>query len=246
MQIDNQHLLFAYQNFATRLEEVKEYIAHVQLIADMNIPILLDKHLPNQQYIPISRDLQKTLRASTYLLLYNLMESTMSEAINAIHETIKDEQRDILELSEKLHRVILKSFQRGLTESKIGEYAKSNQDIRKNLLDLGYDKQRLFSGNIDCVIIDDYCKRYGFQTYPYKKDGTIALQWKADIIKNIKKKRNALAHGSLSFAECGKEMVVDTIPDDLDNVYAVLMAVFNGLNRFLNTQQYLRNPPQQT
>lgn len=170
----------------------------------------------------------------------------MSEAINAIHETIKDEQRDILDLSEKLHRVILTSFQRGLTESKIGEYAKTNQDIRNNLLDLGYDKQRLFSGNIDCVIIDDYCKRYGFQAYIYREDGTTPLQWDPEIIKNIKKKRNELAHGSVSFAECGQNIVIDTIHNNLENVYAVLMAVFNGLNYFLETKRYLRTPPQQT
>lgn len=243
MQINNQHLLFAYQNFTTRLDEVKEYIDHVLLIANMNTPSLIDSHLPIPQPTVISRDLQKTLRASTYLLLYNLMESTMSEAINAIHETIKGEQLDILDLSEKLHRVILTSFQRGLTESKIGEYAKTNQDIRDNLLDLGYDKQRLFSGNIDCVIIDDYCKRYGFQTYVYKENGITPLQWETDIIKNIKKKRNALAHGSLSFAQCGQNMVIDSINNNLENVYAVLMAVFNGLNHFLDNKRYLRNPP---
>lgn len=246
MQINNQHLLFSYQNFITRLDEVREYVNYVLLIANMSSPALSDINSSSLHQSTISRDLQKTLRASTYLLLYNLMESTMSEAINAIHKTIKDEQRDILDLSEKLHRVILTSFQRGLTESKIGEYAKTNQDIRNNLLDLGYDKQRLFSGNIDCVIIDDYCKRYGFQAYVYREDGTTPLQWDPEIIKNIKKKRNDLAHGSVSFAECGQNIVIDTIHNNLENVYAVLMAVFNGLNYFLETKRYLRTPPQQT
>lgn len=241
MQIENQHLLFAYENFETRLQEVKEFISFVKSMADMSLPSLIDDNKNPKVAIAISRDLQKTLRASTYLLLYNLMESTMSETINAIHETIKHERIDILDLSKNLHKVILISFQRGLTESKINDYSKNNKDIRDNLLDLGYDKQRLFSGNIDCAVINDYCRKYGFKTYVYKEND-IPLTWNVESIKGIKKKRNALAHGSESFAQCGQNTVVDAINNNLDNVFAVLMAVFNGLNHFLKTKKYLRSP----
>ncbi|WP_240990765.1 MAE_28990/MAE_18760 family HEPN-like nuclease, partial [Psychrobacter sp. Pi2-52] len=120
MQIDNINLQFAYENFQERLQEVQKYVDFVKYLADISHPSVINETLipwsesprdippqnhefevfisPNSRY-EINRDLQKTLRASTYLLLYNLMESTMSESINAIHETIKEEEHSILELS---------------------------------------------------------------------------------------------------------------------------------------------------
>lgn len=239
MQIDNVNLQFAYENFQTRLQEVQKYINFVKHLAETPSPSVMSENSTNPY--PIDRELQKTLRASTYLLLYNLMESTMSECINAIHDTIKDEERNILELSEKLHKVILHSFRKGLTEAKVGEYSKSNKDVRDRLFDLGYDKKRLFSGNIDCQIINEYCGKYGIQVLPYKV-GDQPLIWDATKIKSIKRKRNALAHGSESFSHCGQNMPIDVMTDNLQSVEAVLMGVFNGLNNFLTHQKYLRAP----
>lgn len=264
MQIDNINLLFAYENFQERLQEVQKYVDFVKYLADISHPSVISEASiswgeslrgtphqnhsfevdisPNSRY-EINRDLQKTLRASTYLLLYNLMESTMSESINAIHETIKEEGHSILELSEKVHKVILNSFRKGLTESKVVEYSKDNRDIRESLLDLGYDKKRLFSGNIDYQVIKEYCEKYGIKLTPYKPDNE-PLLWDSEIIRSIKQKRNALAHGSESFSYCGQNMPVDIMNSNLQSVEAVLMGVFNGLNNFLTCQKYLRTPQQ--
>lgn len=248
MQIDNVSLQFAYENFETRLQEVKNYVIFIRELADITSPSIVNEyHINSNGYVdhptfpsyPIDRDLQKTLRASTYLLLYNLMESTMSESIDAIHETIKHEDRNLLELSEKLHKVILQSFSKGLTNEKVSEFSRSNSDIRDRLFDLGYDKKKLFSGNIDCGIISQYCKKYGINLSPYKVNNQ-PLLWNKEKIERIRRKRNSLAHGSESFAQCGQNMAVDTIDDDLKSVEAVLMGVFNGLNNFLTHQKYLR------
>ncbi len=274
MEITNNHLSFSFENFQNRLSEVTEYLNFVRKMADMDTPVIVDnpavnpinssfysyelrtspllytQQLPMRRYTlrnenPISRDLQKTLRASTYLLLYNLIESTMSEAINSIHETIKEEEHSITDLSENLHKIILSSFQKGLTESKIGELASQNKDPRDNLLDLGYDKKKLFSGNIDYEVIVKFCNKYGIRPIVYKirKDNEPEkpLIWDKEVIKNIRRKRNSLAHGSESFVQCGQNMPVDTMDNNLTNVIAVLMAVFNGLNNFLKNQKYLRN-----
>ncbi|MGM8899466.1 MULTISPECIES: MAE_28990/MAE_18760 family HEPN-like nuclease [unclassified Psychrobacter] len=246
MQISNANLQFAYENFEIRLQEVKNYVLFVKELADITSPSVINEHHINQNgyhptfpSYPIDRELQKTLRASTYLLLYNLMESTMSESIDAIHETIKEEGHSLLDLSEKLHKVILQSFSKGLTEEKVSEFSRDNGDIRERLLDLGYDKRKLFSGNIDCGVIEKYCRKYGISVLPYRYNDT-PLLWNTEVIKAIKQKRNSLAHGSESFAQCGQNMPVDTIDDNLKSVEAVLMGVFNGLNNFLTRQKYLR------
>lgn len=189
----------------------------------------------------IDRDLLKTLRASSYLLLYNLLESTMSEAIDAIHQTIDNEGVEITQLSENVHQVILSSFQKGFTNEKVSHYSKENIDIRSDLMNLGYDKKRLFSGNIDGELIEKYCKRYGFKPFPIKDSSGKAYNYDKAILKEVKQKRNSLAHGSESFINCGQSIVIGSLTEKIQHTEAILLAVFNGLNSFLEKEKYLKN-----
>lgn len=166
----------------------------------------------------------------------------MSEAINSIHETITQNQIDLTDLSEKLHKVILNSLQKGLTNERISQFSKENQDIRDSIMGLGYDKRRLFSGNIDAELIKKYCHRYGFKPYLYEDSSGKRYEYDERTLKEVKRKRNSLAHGSESFINCGQDMIIGSLTIKLDHTEAILLAVFNGLNNFLNNELYLRNP----
>ncbi|MCL7930977.1 MAE_28990/MAE_18760 family HEPN-like nuclease [Halomonas llamarensis] len=63
-----------------------------------------------QPLIKINRDLEKTLRSSGLLLIYNLVEATMSNAIDAIHKVIKAEEVSYHDLSDKLKKNYCCSF----------------------------------------------------------------------------------------------------------------------------------------
>lgn len=240
LTIHNQYLKPAYDEFKTRLSETESYILFVQKISLMSKPHLIsEENSTSEKFDEIDRELITTLRASSYLMLYNLLESTMSEAIDAIHATIKAENRDIMDLSENLHKIILTNLQKGLSESKISELSKNHEDHREDLFNIGYNKKKLFSGNIDCEIIDQYCRRYGFKLYPVG-DNNDKLIWDPEVIREIKQKRNNLAHGSESFVTCGKKMVVDNLYSNLEHVKAVLLGVFYGIDKYLNEGAYLK------
>lgn len=240
LAIQNQYLKLAYDEFKTRLSETESYILFVQKISLMSKPHLIsEENSASEKPDEIDRELITTLRASSYLMLYNLLESTMSEAFDAIHATIKSEKRDIMDLSESLHKIILTNLQKGLSESKISELSKNHKDHREDLFNIGYNKKKLFSGNIDCDIIDQYCRRYGFKLYPVG-DNNDKLTWDPEVIKEIKQKRNNLAHGSESFATCGRKMVVDNLYSNLEHVKAVLLGVFYGIDKYLNEGAYLK------
>ena len=198
--------------------------------------------MQDDNLVGVNRELQKTLRASSYLLLYNILESTMSEAINAIHETISIEEIDITDLSEKIHKVVLTSFKKALSNEKVSDFSRRNADVRETIMSLGYDKKKIFSGNIDADIINEYCNKYGFEPFPYTTEGNDRLLYNKSVIEEIKLKRNNLAHGNESFESCGQGMVVGSLEGKLNNVEAILLAVFNGLNNFLENKRYLRNP----
>ncbi|SLJ84461.1 MAE_28990/MAE_18760 family HEPN-like nuclease [Psychrobacter sp. DAB_AL43B] len=202
----------------------------------------ISNKLQDVNLVEVNREIQKTLRASSYLLLYNILESTMSEAINAIHETISIERVDITDLSEKIHKVVLTSFKKALSNEKVSDFSKRNADVRETIMSLGYDKKKIFSGNIDADIINEYCNKYGFEPFPYTTEENDRLLYNKSVIQEIKLKRNNLAHGNESFESCGQGMVVGSLKGKLDNVEAILLAVFNGLNNFLESKRYLRNP----
>lgn len=240
IQIQNKYLSVAYEEFQVRLTEVESYINFVKKISDIDHPSLMSTAVDlSRDSYDIDRELIKTLRASSYLMLYNLLESTMSNAINSIHETIIAEKIDIMNLSEELHKIILTNLQKGLSESKITEMTKNHEDHRDKLFELGYNKNKLFSGNIDCDVMKKYARKYGFQIHPYKYDD-VHMAWNPEFIRTIKQKRNNLAHGSESFAICGKNMPIEDLAKSFDSVKAVLLGVFSGLNQYMDERKYLR------
>lgn len=207
---------------------------------------VLHHKINDNHYAHIDRELLQTLKASSYLLLYNLLESTMAEAINAIHETIKDEGHQITDLSSQIHKIILASFQKALSADKIDAMFKNNQDVRDELLTMGHNKRNLFSGNIDADVITKFCKKYGFEPYPCDDEQGNKKKYDTKIIREIRTKRNNLAHGSESFEQCGRSIVYGSLLEKLSSTEAILLAVFQGITKFLDDKKYLRTPPQQT
>lgn len=207
---------------------------------------VLHHKINDNHYAYIDRELLQTLKASSYLLLYNLLESTMAEAINAIHETIKDEGHQITDLSSQIHKIILASFQKALSADKIDAMFKNNQDVRDELLTMGHNKRNLFSGNIDADVITKFCKKYGFEPYPCDDEQGNKKKYDTKIIREIRTKRNNLAHGSESFEQCGRSIVYGSLLEKLSSTEAILLAVFQGITKFLDDKKYLRTPPQQT
>lgn len=55
---------------------------------------------------------------------------------------------------------------------------------------------------------------------------------------NIKDKRNALAHGRLSFEQCGQDTAVDALIEYSQQAYSFLEAVLNGIDEYLEGKKY--------
>jgi hypothetical protein len=58
------------------------------------------------------------------------------------------------------------------------------------------------SGNLDADQIRRLCKDHGI-TFTVAKEGRGGI-----VLETVKEKRNSLAHGTLSFAECGRDYSV--------------------------------------
>ncbi|WP_253825412.1 MAE_28990/MAE_18760 family HEPN-like nuclease, partial [Salmonella enterica] len=109
----------------------------------------------------ITAQSRKTLKGAVYILLYNLIESTMREAICLIHETIYDRNVEFDKLRKNIRSEILKRLKNESVniESLVNRLTKG---ISCGISYGTFNKKKIFSGNIDREEIKEKSKIYGF------------------------------------------------------------------------------------
>ncbi len=94
-------------DFYTRLDEINEYFAFITFIDGVETHKQEKLAVGNStQYVP-KRDLQKILRSNSFLLLYNLVESSIRNSILAVYDCIHDEALKYEELSDTIQEIWL-------------------------------------------------------------------------------------------------------------------------------------------
>ena len=94
--------------------------------------------------------------------------------------------------------------------------------------------RKIFSGNIDAKKVKEVSEKYGFscQTdYRSTKNGEKLLI--------VKSQRNALAHGDLSFQDCGQDYTIQDMITIKNEVLNYLDEILNNIEVFLSEQKYL-------
>lgn len=161
----------------------------------------------------ITQEMQCVAKAQSLILLYNLVESTVCDCLNAIYDAIQDESLIFGNVS-----VDIKNMWRNYLKRKnLPEQTKNDNEI----LNMAIRFESLavnISGSLDFRKIQEV----------FAKHGCLLDDRNRDIIAPsflvVKHKRNLLAHGNISFSECGanyllsdlqkyKEHIVDYMQD---------------------------------
>lgn len=242
--ITNLHLQAAFDDFKDKCLEIERFLEFVNDLDQGRDNHLLYKDVQSiWTQKSISREVQKTLRASCYLLIYNLLESSTCDALDSIHKTLASEQVDLQALSNNLKKIIFSNLKSGLGDNQIQELITNQIDLRLVIRDHGYSKRNFLSGNLDMDAIKKIERKYGFSLNIVNGQAGI---YNPEVIKKIKKKRNELAHGSESFETCGQNIPILSMNDTYKHAKNALLALFNGINNFINSQNYLHTPQLET
>ncbi|MCK5925326.1 MAG: hypothetical protein KAG10_05485 [Methylococcales bacterium] len=181
----------------------------------------------------INESLKNTLKGKVFLLLYNLIESTLRESITHIHDVLKDEEIHFNQLRHEFRKEILNRAK----SDKIGvdNLCKSTAlDISTQLLAATFRAKIIFSGNIDHQEVCKQAKIYGLKTgseYQQTKHGK--------SLELIKDKRNDLAHGNVSFSEIGKSYSVEQMNEFSQEVINYLESITTHISNALIQKDYL-------
>lgn len=223
-------------DFSERRKEINLYFDFLEDIIDKKA-ILQFKKLsraegPPQVYKPVNRQLIHTLKANGYLLLYNAVESTMKNAIEAIHNEFVKNEVEFNDLGNPLQKKIIRRFREA--QLKLDDISLS--PISLEIINAGFDKSSLFSGNVDAKKIREIAEAYGFshQTDPRTTDGGRRLV-------DVKYNRNHLAHGNVSFSECGQETSIEDLVNTKAQVLSYLETILQNIETYLENMEYVAN-----
>lgn len=232
------------QAFEERLQEIEAYLLFLEGIeteARSGPPRI------GSAGALITTQQQRILYSGVFLQLYNLVEATVVSCLEAVTEiTLKTGSWKLGDLSAELRREWVRVTARTHIDLNYEHRLESALVLCKHLVDAlpvtGFKVENGGGGNWDDAAIEAIAVRLGFklnvspQAYsnikrPFKDDlGPLAL---------VKKLRNSLAHGSISFAECGEGMTVSELRDLKERTAEYLRDVVTAFRTYINQNEYL-------
>ena len=221
----------ARNEYNKRLHEVELYFTTLQLLDKGKCSIKCVDILGNEETAEVDSELSTILKANGFLLLYNLIEATIRNSIDAVLNSIHSSTVTFRSLSENLKKIWIKQEAKGLT------YEKSQERIMliaKTVLDneiLSFERDCInTSGNIDAKKIREIIKQFGGNEISNGRD-----------LKTIKDKRNNLAHGEFTFSEIGKDYTIRDLIDYKDETKQYLSSVLDEIQDYIDNQKYLNH-----
>ncbi|NEP20648.1 MAE_28990/MAE_18760 family HEPN-like nuclease [Moorena sp. SIO3I6] len=220
-----------FEDFNERSKEVSKYFIVMKNMEQGTIKLSMEGKSGEPKIKQIDPELLKTMKASGFLLLYNLVESTMRNAIEAIFDELQSKRISFDEIRPELKKILLKNLK---NRKHYDDFISNITAIYLDIINAGFDKQKLFSGNIDGKKIQETAKEYGFScTTDHAKTGN------GKDLLTVKDNRNHLAHGIKSFAEVGREQSADDLLKIQNKVVNYLRQILQNIETYLANQEYL-------
>lgn len=183
-------------------------------------------------------DFIKILKSNILLMIYNLVESSVMGGILEIYDELKNQNMSYQTVSNEIKEIWF-GFTFNQVYDKTAHYnsyrEKANQMISSVLSNQTIIMDRNatgISGNLDAEKIRQVCSSHGivFNT-PESCHGGMALG-------DVKEKRNLLAHGTLSFVECGRDYSLDDLEKIKNETNIFIDGLLNDMKVYYDNQMY--------
>jgi hypothetical protein len=241
------------RDFGKRVDEINKYFDFVDKVEQLGAFSTNSVIFPSGDY-NVDSDLQKILKSHCYLLLYNLIESSIRNGITAIHDAISIEKLTYRDLSPKIKMLwLLNDRSKSFLDSNIKKetIAKNLQEvIRLAMYDevVELDPTNIpISGNLDSKTIKELVNMYGFY-------GDLGISAKEidNILDFVVKIRCDLAHGNVSFCDASNEIIWSKsantddsrekvfryLIDDKENVVKYLTNMLQNIDGYIDRKEY--------
>ena len=168
-------------------------------------------------------DAQLILKSSLMLMIYNMVEGTMSNLLMEYFDHIHTENISISSLPNELQHTI----QSYLDKKNSGNTDEENSG--DTIFELSYSEitkyLKLFSGNLDSRSIREVCKKVGVD---------LPESIKEPVLLVVKNNRNKLAHGETKFNNACQDITLDEAKKICNKTQKYLQKIINEYERCLN------------
>lgn len=156
----------------------------------------------------------------------------MRNAIEAIFDEINDKEVSFDNLRDEIKKIVIENFKQNMSSKNLLD---SITNISLDIISASFDKQKLFSGNIDSQKIKKTAIKYGF-SYETKARKT---KNGSDLL-TVKTNRNDLSHGLKSFEEIGKNAGVEELLQIQKRVISYLKGTLENIETYIDKREYLQ------
>lgn len=215
-------------HYKRRKEDVEEYFRLLCFLLSFethrNISI---QNIDTGNSLVITQEMQCVAKAQSLILLYNLVESTVCDCLNAIYDAIQDESLIFGNVSDDIKNM----WRNYLKRKNLPEKTKNDNDIIN--MAIRFDSLAInISGSLDFRKIQEVFSKHGCLLDNSSRD-TIAQSFL--VVKN---KRNLLAHGNISFSECGAHYLLSDLQKYKEHIVDYMQDVVNKTCDYIANKAY--------
>lgn len=173
-------------------------------------------------------------------MIYNLVESSIMGGILEIYDELKTSGYSYKDVTKEIQDIWF-SFKFNQVYDKNAHY-NSYRDKAVEIINAILQNEPLvmdrkatdISGNLDAKKIREICSEHGI-TY------TIEPECRGGIVlEDVKNKRNQLAHGTTSFAECGRYYALEDLEKIKNETIIFLNGILQGMKKYYQDKTFLR------
>jgi hypothetical protein len=229
--------------FEERLREIEAYLDLLEIVEHQ---VQFGPPKLTKESAPITVEQQKILYSSVYLQLYSLVEATITRCVEAVCAAAADgEVWKPGDLSEAVRREWVRYVARthkDLTHENRLDSAIRMFDVLMSALPVSRFQVERAGGNWDDRQIEEISGRLGFElriSEPIRVAVKRHVRDDKGALALIKDLRNRLAHGDLSFVECGAGATVSDLRSLKDATTAYLREVVASFAASIAAHEYL-------
>lgn len=230
------------EEFDKRAAEINSFY-EILCIIELENPRIsaykVEEEMVSETELQINSSKIDTLRSTTYLLLYNLIESTVFNSVVSVFDEISDKGLKYFDIVEDVQKYWLNNLYKHDDKKKketiIETIMKVAIQIFNDTIVLASTEIN-YGGSLDAQTIFATAKSMRIdienvhRIYDKNKHGQTLIE--------IKQKRNWLAHGEKSFIEVGSTSSFTQLQEAKDYVFAFLNEFISSVGTYIANQHY--------
>lgn len=226
--------------FDERKNEVQDYFMFLELFQIDNSTTKIVT-IDENRSMKITDNLQKIFKSQSILMLYNLIEGTVNKGIEFIFDKINDKALGYTDVNEKIKIIWYKHHIPKMKNIEIDNLEHPNEVIKfienkyLTTIELNLDEFRqknpsyFSAGSLDSNKIKNSILKDRFD---------ITMNKSEYILKEVRNKRNKLAHGEDSFVNCMTSTSFSEISNWKDKTILFLEEYINSIENYINNEDY--------